>query len=122
MNSTNDQTTQQSTVKQTAQHTDSAGFYWFDPAVAQIDPSDSQSKWVCSVRSPIGDGVICWAEGETPTECRDRCRTIVASLNGHRELIEAAKDFIASMQLNSGSSHPFSMFESAISLAEGCPW
>ncbi len=70
---------------------------WFDPACAQYDPSDAKSLWCCSLRGGNG-GVVAWAEGETPEETRDRCKTICRAVNAHDQLVaalEAVWDFWA---------------------------
>jgi len=54
--------------------------FWYDPAVAQNDPSNPASLWVCSLRG-MNDSVVCWAEAETPDLARSRARTITDSLN-----------------------------------------
>lgn len=72
--------------------------FWFDPAVAQLDPDDPKSLWCCSVRGGINGGVICWAEGETPEETRARTKTICDALNGQgaiRDLCAVIADLLA---------------------------
>lgn len=38
------------------------------------------------MRGGLTEGVICWAEGETPEETRDRAKTICAALCGANDL------------------------------------
>jgi hypothetical protein len=68
-----------------------AAHYWHDPATAQLE----NGKWVCSVRGGLTPGIICWAEGESSGEARDRAKTITRSLNSHAGLVAALDDIEA---------------------------